>query len=578
MPPESPREHASGRAHLGVFLTVLASACLVLGPVLLSRGYVLVGDMTFVPRQPWKPMWLGLDGSLPRAVPADAFVSVISYAVPGDLLQKALLLGVLVLGGWGVVRLLEGLTPTARAGGALLYVWNPYVYERLAIGHWGLLLGLAALPWVVGAAHRVRERVPGSLPSLWLWLAVAAFSSPTGGVVAALVALVMSVARSARAWNLKVAVTVVVLNLPWIVPGALGHAAASDPGGVQAFAARADTPLGVLGSLAGLGGIWKTSIVPDERASWVFAGAAVVVSAVALVALWRSRPGSVQPVLGVGRNRLLTCAVAGLALAWLPTTSAGAWVLEELIERSPGAGLLRDSQKWLMPFVLVVAIGFGVLLDRLAVRLRGHDEVLGWLLLPLAALPVLLLPGLAWGQTGGLRAVEYPHEWQQVAARLEAAGAEDDRVAVLPWSAYVRYRWNDNRAALDPAIRFFPGEIVTNNDLVLADGRVVRGEDSRGRAIGAAVEAGKPLAPVLRAQGVRWALVEKGVPSSHPVVAPDGVVVHDGHELTLVDVGGAARADRSSDVVLIQLADGVVVAGTLSAIVLLARRKRMRVG
>ncbi len=38
-------------------------AAVVLGPVLARRGYALTGDMVFVPRQPWKDAWLGLDGA-----------------------------------------------------------------------------------------------------------------------------------------------------------------------------------------------------------------------------------------------------------------------------------------------------------------------------------------------------------------------------------------------------------------------------------------------------------------------------------------------------------------------------------
>ena len=67
----------------------LAIGVVVLGPMLIRRGYVLRGDMVFVPRMPWKDAWLGLDGSVGRAVPVDALVSVATSVVPGDLLQKA---------------------------------------------------------------------------------------------------------------------------------------------------------------------------------------------------------------------------------------------------------------------------------------------------------------------------------------------------------------------------------------------------------------------------------------------------------------------------------------------------------
>ena len=65
---------------LGVAITV---AVLVLGPLLLHRGFALRGDMVFVPRQPWKDAWLGLDGSVARFVPGDAFVSLATQVAAG---------------------------------------------------------------------------------------------------------------------------------------------------------------------------------------------------------------------------------------------------------------------------------------------------------------------------------------------------------------------------------------------------------------------------------------------------------------------------------------------------------------
>ena len=57
------------------------------------------------------------------------------------------------------------------------------------MGHWGLLVSYAALPWVAGAALDLRLARPGSVRRLVLSLAVAAAGSPAGGLIAAAVAL-----------------------------------------------------------------------------------------------------------------------------------------------------------------------------------------------------------------------------------------------------------------------------------------------------------------------------------------------------------------------------------------------------
>ena len=132
------------RRYLPDLAVTSAVALAVLGPLLLGRGFWLVGDMVFVPHQPWKSAWLGLDGSLPRAVPMDALVSVTTHMVPGSWVQRALLLGGLLLGGIGIGRVVREHAWYARAAAITLLLWNPWVYERLLIGQWAILLGYLA--------------------------------------------------------------------------------------------------------------------------------------------------------------------------------------------------------------------------------------------------------------------------------------------------------------------------------------------------------------------------------------------------------------------------------------------------
>ncbi|HWJ11627.1 MAG TPA: hypothetical protein VNS46_19765, partial [Nocardioides sp.] len=142
-----------------------AVALAVLGPLLLGSGFWLIGDMVFVPDQPWKPAWLGLDGALPRAVPMDALVSLASSVVPGALVQKALLLGGFLAGGLGVARLVRDHAWFARAAAITLFCWNPWVHERLLIGQWAILLGYLLLPWVALAAQRLRRDATDVAPA-----------------------------------------------------------------------------------------------------------------------------------------------------------------------------------------------------------------------------------------------------------------------------------------------------------------------------------------------------------------------------------------------------------------------------
>ncbi len=561
------RRLAEGRVVVG--LVVLAAAVLACGPVLLSRGYVLIGDMTFVPEQPWKDAWLGLDGSAPRAVPADAFVSAITQVLPGDLLQKAILLGTLVAAGLGMARLTRevGVTGTAAPlAAAVLYLWNPYVHERMGIGHWGLLLGYAALPWIAVAARAVRRGTPGALAWLALAVAPAAFGSPTGGLLAGLVVLVATLGRGAPVLRRAAAAlgVVVVLDLPWLVPGLAGAETGSDPAGVDAFAARSDTPLGLLGSLLSLGGIWKRSIVAGERDAWLLVLLAVAVSVASILALLRSRSTD-------DSRRLLGLGLLGLLLAGVPGTGIGGDLVADLVAQVPGAGVLRDSQKWIALLALAVCTGFAVLVATAsrAVRDRGLPPTAFQVVL--VALPVVLLPSLAWGLAGKLEPVRYPLEWSAVRDVLEARPAAERRTVVLPFSAYQAFPWNDGRAALDPAIRYFPGTVVTSDELALSEDVSIAGDSADAARIGQAVRRGEPLAPVLADLGVRFVLVEKSAAGGAAVVPPPGTVLYDGTELTLLELRNTVLPARPEHRALILAGDAlaglaVLVAGTFLAL------------
>jgi hypothetical protein len=554
-------------------ICVLLLAVLALAPVLLSRGYVLVGDMTFVPRQPWRSAWLGLDGSVPRAVPADALVSLLSHVLPADVLQKVVLLGSLLLAGLGTVRLVRSLLGStaviAPAGAAVLYVWNPFVLERLAIGHWGLLVGYAALPWVADAAVALRRGGTRAW-SLVPGLAAAAFASPTGGVAALLVALVLVVERARPRQAASVLGLGVVLNLPWLLPALLASATTTDPGGVDAFAARSDSPLGLLGSLLTFGGIWKQSIVPGERGSWFLVAIALVVSLAGGTALLvRSRrSGGVRSAEVRGADpapcrRLLLLALVGLVLAALPTTGPGRDLVRALVEHVPGAGLLRDSQKWLLLLVLPVCVGVGLALDGGRTWLERRGALSRGLLGAVALAPVVLLPSLAWGIAGDLQPVSYPAEWAQVREVLEAQPSSDRVTAVFPWSAYRRLAFNDDRAALDPALRYFPGDVLTDDALPVGRSTVA-GEDPAAARISAALDSSAPLRPVLAGAGVRYVLIERGGTDPSAVAAYTAAAgartLHDGPGLLLLDLGSGHRARDLGTAWLVVTADLVALA------------------
>lgn len=556
------------RAALPVLSALVALA--VLAPVL-RRGYVLSYDMIFTPDPPLLGGTVGLSSALPRAVPADAVVALAALFLPGDLIQKLFLGGALFFAALGAGRLVPAGTVGARLVAATMYAWSAYVAERLFIGHWGVLVAYASLPWVAaaGLAWRRGDRHGWARSAL---VCAPAVLTPTGGVLAGAVLLVTAGRRRA----LRAAGLLAVLNLPWLVP-ALAHPGRPDPdpAGVAAFAVRAEGAGGPLLSVLGTGGIWNADVVPASRAGSLVP---VVTLLLAVAAAGGLRPlarrWGRRPVTG-----LVGLAAAGLLLALLGALPFAGPALRWATEHVPGFGLLRDGQKWTAWWALLLAVAVAAAADRVAARLAGPSgrallagrAVLAGraLLAGLALLPVALLPDLAWGGAGRLRPVAYPDDWAAVRVAVERSGAPGD-VLTLPLSTYRSFAWNANRTQLDPAPRLLPRDTVTADDLPVG-GTVVRGEDPRVVRVRQAIAGGTPLG----AEGIGWVLVEHGTPG--PPVPPGLLAglapVHAGEWLSLYRLPGpVAATPPGPPAALVLTADGLAAALLVVALFTAFRR------
>ncbi|MGZ4496124.1 MAG: hypothetical protein ACXVWZ_01485 [Nocardioides sp.] len=540
-------------------------------PLLTSSGYPLARDLVFVPREPWTDAVVGLGDAAPRAVPLDAVVSLLTHVVDGGVLARVVLPLVLALAGWGVSRLVRDLGTLARLAAAGFAVWNPYTVERLALGQWALLAAYAALPWLLVAARRFREegRV-ADLGASTAWLGLAALT-PTGGALGAVTVLAAGARRASRTWWLVGAC--VLLQLPWLLPSLLGSAAAtSDPAGVDAFSAGSEGPGGVLTALVGLGGIWDADSVPATRDSWWSTLTALLV-VVVLAAGWRG----LARILGRSdRTRLAALAGGGLLLALLSSLPGGTDLVGRLVDTLPGAGLLRDSQKFLAPFVVLVSAALAVCVERLAAVARPHGtEVLASLAMVAVPLPLVLVPdaaGLTWAT---VRPVHYPPGLATV-ARIVADGPPGAAVATLPWRSYRGFAWGNGLTSSDPATRLLDRPVVVSDDLQV--GRTtIRGEDLRARLLGRTLATGS-VADALRAAHVTWALVYRDDPLAADLDLSGLVRVHADDRLALYRLPGVVPEAPPSAAVrtVVGVVDALAGLAVLAGLGLALRRRSVR--
>ena len=505
----------------------LVLGLLALGPGL-RRGFLLSYDMVFVPREPFTSAMFGLSGGAPRAVPSDFVVAVASRLLPADIVQKLILLLIFVLACSGAAALLDREPVLARLAAAVFYGWNPYVAERLIIGQWALLLGYAGLPWVLRAVLRLDDgSQDGDKRGGPARLALALLPAVVGGFAAmaitALVAIPVAVCTRKPRTMAVVLAALFVGSLPWLIPSMLNTVYA-DPAGVTAFAARADTPFGSLGSLVMLGGSWNATTVPKAyggpwSAIWLALVLAAIVGYALLAARRRRWPG------------LATGAVAGLVIAAIGVTAPGRALLRGAIGFWPGFAILRDGQQFVAPLALAEAAGFG-----LAVAWCMHPGSFGrqkadterprgkhrapaladapGLALGLFALlaPVLLLPGLAWGAAGRLRPAAYPAAYLAAARTIDASRAPG-AVLLLPWAADRTPAWNHSEVMLDAWPRLVSRPVIWNDGTVVGN-LALAPDDPRARSLDGVIGSVGPLTAALQAAGVRFVVVDGAPPDA----------------------------------------------------------------
>lgn len=547
-------------------LTVLVAAVL-LWP--LRHGGIPLGrDMVFTPHQPLTDAALGLGSAAPRAVPLDAVVAGVTTVLPGAVIGRLALAVPLLLAGWGAHRLLDRMVPDSTGLGArsvgriavaVFAVWNPFVVERLALGQWALLCSYAALPYLVLVGRRLM-RAPGDARA-WavavLALALAAVT-PTGALIAG-VAFVVLAARGRSRQSLLAVGAAVLVQLPWLLPALTAPAArTSDPAGVAAFAARAEHVGGPVGTLLGLGGIWDAGAAPSTRSGTLGLLGTLVVVAGLLAGM---------PLLHRGDRtscrRLGGLAAAGFLLAALAGLPGGGAALRWAVRTVPGAGLVRDGQKWLVPFVLLAVLALGAALSRLVAVGRPAAIIAATAAL---FLPAAVLPDAPATLRAPLTPATYPADWT-TASRIVDHDPHGS-VLVLPFSAYRRFSWVRASSVLDPAPRWLRADTVVDDRLVVP-GHVLAGEDRRAAALRTLADGSSNAAtvPTLSAAGIGWVWVERDTPGP-PLPDLRGLELRwNGASVRLYRVPGPVSAVRSNAGrrVLVVGADLAVVAVVVAA-------------
>jgi hypothetical protein len=442
------------------------------------------------------PAALGLNGGLTAGIGGTLAIALLNHVLGGAVTWIPIL-AFFPIAMVGAGRL-AGRSHWARLSAGTLYAVNPFIFNRLYVGHLPLLIGYALLPFAVASAIRS----PSSPISRWsttaLWWAALTFLSPHFAWIYGVVVLgVMVVAlatnqdsmRRVVAWFVA-SVGAFALMSAYIILPASATKLPTRVGAVSlaVYRTTGDPHLGLFANVLSLYGFWRTGPGPelpkDVVIGWPFLMFAILL--IVAVGIWRAigrdRPGSTeisprQTDAIVARAKreserrltfvLLFVGVAGFFLALGnqgPTGGLFLWAYDHV----PFFAVMREPQKFLMLLALAYAIFFGWGVEQFT-RIDLNPKRVGIIAATLLvgfALPLGYTATIFDGLAGQISASSVPNAYQQANSIM---GDGVGNILYLPWHLYMEYPFTDGRVVANLAPTSFSRNVISGDDVQVDD-------------------------------------------------------------------------------------------------------------
>ena len=395
---------------------------------------------------------------------------------------NALLLGLFRVLPWGPVKLLPVLLlpplaawgfsrlfarrPLATIAATLLFVVNPFVYERMLAGQIYLVLGYALLPLFLSLLLSKSEDVAAPIAAGLLFALLMGLSPHfafLGGLLL-FVAVGLSLGRGERRRTLRRAgvtlLVAILASLYWLIPIAtqasdLGRVTGTD---LETFRTVPDPAFGLAANVAGLYGFWRAGppLPKESLPAWpLLLGVILIVVGIGARAAGSDGYGKVAKILIVG-------GVSAFILA-LGAQGPTAGVFRFLFEHLPGFRIMREPQKFDALLALSYAGLFGLGAHAL-VKASTQRTARAVVAVVILAVPCAYTFRMLWGFGGYARPSSFPTSWTEADALM---GNGPGKVLALPGDQYLSFPWTQQRAVASPVGSFFERDVLIDGRLRL---------------------------------------------------------------------------------------------------------------
>ncbi len=459
------------------YLIFIALTLAVMLP-LYKPGFIFLLDMTFTPHLDLSDYIQ--DGRIPSHFPIIMLIKLTGFILPMDIIQKIILSLLLLLPAIFMYQLSKKWLGNAWATFAgVLYMLNPWVYERFLAGHWLVLLGYAFLPLLL---KLFQDLIVTKNKKSFIKFGILFALYPIFSIHFAYISIFLLVTQSIiYYWHNKKTITTrelvnaiqagiillivtIIVNSFWLLyffKTGTTYAAitAQDFAGFQTVSSGS---WGVFDNVMALYGFWNNDyVLPKEIFPyWKFITTAILLlSGIGAYRAWRAKN-----TLGLTVTLLF---VPMLIISAGVAHNFSKPIIEFLYAYFPGFKGLRETAKLTslvaLSYALLAPLGGKWIADTLApfvaipTRITKLTILIICLLLPITSTVTMFN-----GFDNQLQPTYYPASWIQANQQLNTDNAT--KVLVLPWWGYVRLPFAQNNLVSNPAKRFFDTPVLAGNN------------------------------------------------------------------------------------------------------------------
>ena len=482
---------------------------------------------------------MGLDGGLT----AGSLLSLVAselYSLFGSCISWLLLLLFFPLATFAIGKLVGG-SYWARIAAGTLFVLNPFVFSRIYVGHIPLLLGYALLPLAIKTALKSPNENYLSWGKVTLWWFSMTALSPHFAWIYGLVIFFVFVVRSLKGvrslasslvWLFaevaSFAGSIIFMILPSFytsLPSTIGTSS------LNIYRTVADPILGLYANVIAMYGFWRLGpgpTMPKNVLPGWFLVFILILSVAAYNFMSVKNPlehrtstekisylqSAANYIRSTDEKQQLTLlamlfGLGGLFLSLGPQGATGP-LFSFLYNHISFFQIMRESQKFLMLWVLAISLFFGWGATKIIslFKKKTIQIIVGTLLC--IGLPICYTPNIFNGLNGQVSLATIPSEFQQANKLI---GNGPGKILYLPWHQYMLYPFTNGHVTANLGSKLFARDVISG-DNVEAGGVISQSTSPRSAFIQSLLNSNptvKNLGSLLEPLGVQFVVLSKNV-------------------------------------------------------------------